>query len=404
MRVLYFHQYFTGRGGSGGTRSYEMARALIARGHRVKIICATHPMANTGLPQPFVKGRREGNIDGIDVVEFELGYSNYSSIARRAWVFLRYALACIGYALREDYDVLFATSTPLTVVLPGAAGRIFRRKPFVLEIRDLWPELPRALGMKNPLLLGAMGFLEWLGYRTATRCIGLSPGIVEGIRARRPGARPIAMVPNCSDTDLFRPTSHKELNLPGVRPTDFTAMFCGAHGIANGLEAVLDAAAELKKRGVEGIRIVLVGDGKSKPALQASANARGLDNVTFVKPLPKAQLAERLSEVHVGLMILKNVPAFYFGTSPNKFFDYLSAGLPVLCNYPGWVSELITQNDCGVAVPPDDPSRFADALIQLRAQGERLAAMGKNARHLAEDTFSRERLAALWVHELEAAR
>jgi glycosyltransferase involved in cell wall biosynthesis len=120
--------------------------------------------------------------------------------------------------------------------------------------------------------------------------------------------------------------------------------------------------------------------------------------------MPKRRLAEILGAADVGLMLLADVPAFYYGTSPNKFFDYISAGLPVLNNYPGWLAGLIEENQCGIAVPPGQPEVFADALEKLSDDADRCCEMGRQARRLAEQRFDRLRLAAEFVNLLESVR
>jgi glycosyltransferase involved in cell wall biosynthesis len=404
MKILYFHQHFGTPQGSSGTRSYEMARALLAAGHQVTIVCGSYQRAALNLPYDEKMGWARGEIDGIDVISLPLPYSNRDGLAKRSWLFLRFAWRSIRIALRDEYDLLFATSTPLTAGVPGIAASLLRCKPFVFEVRDLWPELPRALGMRNPLLLGGMSLLEWLSYRSAQACIGLSPGIVAGIKQRTQSAKPVAMIPNGSDLDLFQPGYRKELRLPGVAPDDFVAAFTGAHGIANGLDAVLAAAAVLKSQDQARIKLLFIGDGKEKERLVTAAQARGLDNCLFLDPMSKRELAELLGRLDCGLMILKNVPAFYYGTSPNKFFDYISAGLPVLNNYPGWLADLIAAHQCGLAVPPDDPAAFAEALIHMANHPDECAQMGQNARALAEAQFAREKLAAQMVAFLEGIR
>jgi len=163
MHVLYFHQHFTTPDGSTGTRSYEVSKRLLATGHRVTMVCGAAVLSKTGLSGPFLNGRREGSVDGIYVIELELPYSNYQSFLRRSWTFLHFAFRSIVLALRLDYDVLFATSTPLTAALPGIAARWLRRKPFVFEVRDLWPELPRAMGViRNRMVLLMMDWLEFV--------------------------------------------------------------------------------------------------------------------------------------------------------------------------------------------------------------------------------------------------
>jgi glycosyltransferase involved in cell wall biosynthesis len=347
-------------------------------------------------------GGRVGVVDGVRVIELALPYSNYLSLPRRTWVFLRYALHSIGVALTEDCDLVFASSTPLTASLPGIAARLLRGKPFVFEVRDLWPELPRAMGViRNPLVLGMMSVLEWISYHSARGCIGLSPGIVAGIRRRGIAPERVAMIPNGCDLDLAKPRESEMLSLPGVAAGDFVAAFTGAHGVANGLEAILDAAAVLRQRGRNNIKLLFVGDGKLKPSLQKRARQEELSNCLFLYPVPKHQLFELMAQIHVGLMVLANVPAFYYGTSPNKFFDYIAAGLPVLNNYPGWLADLITEHQCGIAVAPDDPEAFADALERLAGDPDLRVRMGRNARRLAESTFDRDRHAQEFADFLE---
>lgn len=181
------------------------------------------------------------------------------------------------------------------------------------------------------------------------------------------------------------------------------AIFAGTHGMANGLDAVLDAAAVLKRRDRNDIKLLLIGNGKLKAQLQARATREDLSNVVFHDPVTKARLAGLMQATDIGMQILANVPAFYYGTSPNKFFDYIAAGLPVLNNYPGWLSDMIEAENCGYAVPPADPEAFADALEQAAGERERLKEMGQNARQLASNQFDRVGLSAKWVSWLEGA-
>jgi glycosyltransferase involved in cell wall biosynthesis len=406
MRVLYYHQHFSTPRGAGGTRSYEVARRLVEQGHAVTIACGAYAMGDTGLRTAFTRGRREGVVDGIRVIEFQLSYSNHDPFLKRSLTFMRYALRSVMLALRERYDVVLASSTPLTAALPGIAARWLRRKPFVFEVRDLWPELPRAMGViRNPVVLLLLSGLELVAYRSAVRCVALSPGIAQGIVRRGIAPGRVVTIPNAADLDLFRSDPAVPLpDLPGVQPGDFVAAFTGAHGIANGLGAVLDAAAVLERRGVRHIRLLFIGDGREKPALEARARAEGLAQCHFMDPLPKRDLAQLLCRrVNVGLMILANVPAFYFGTSPNKFFDYLASGLPVLVNYPGWMADMVTTEGLGRTVPPDDPAAFADALCEMSDNAGALAEMRRRSRALAERQFARDTLARELIDVLASA-
>jgi glycosyltransferase involved in cell wall biosynthesis len=388
MRLLYIHQHFATPKGSAGIRSYQMARRMVERGHEVTMLCGRGVDGQAGLNGPFKR---------------DLAYSNNDGFLKRTGTFLAFMLRTSRLVFTEPYDVLFATTTPLTVGVPGILGRWLRRKPFVFEVRDLWPELPRAMGViHNPVMLWAMRVLEWASYRSADRLIGLSPGIVEGIARRGVALERIALVPNGCDLDIFSPDAER-WHPPEIRDTDLLAIFAGAHGLANGLDSVLDAAAVLQRRGIDDIRIVLIGNGMRKPALLERANKESLRNVVFLDPVPKTQLVSIFKRADVGLQILANIPAFYYGTSPNKFFDYIAAGLPVLNNYPGWLAELIEANKCGAVVPPADADAFADALLRFAEDRIKTRHMGAQALRLAQHNFARDTLAEQWAEWVEKA-
>jgi glycosyltransferase involved in cell wall biosynthesis len=393
MRILYFHQHFTTPKGSGGTRSYEFAQALIARGHQVTIICGQMDRDSLNLAFDKKCGWSRGLIDGIDVIALPLHYSNHDGVGRRLITFFKYAIKSIKIALDFEYDLVFATSTPLTAALPGIFASWLKQKKFIFEVRDLWPELPRAMGMKNPILLGGMWVIEGCAYRASIGCVGLSPGIVQGIRHRSTKNHPIALIPNGCDLEIFKPQPKSIIKIQGIKPGDFVAGFTGAHGKANGLDAIIEAARELKKRNIKNIKFLLIGDGSEKARLQKVAAQEQLESIIFHPPISKLALAQITAQLDCGLMFLDNIPAFYYGTSPNKFFDYISAGIPVINNYPGWLAEMIKQNYCGVAVPPRDTQTLVNSLIELYANPDRCKQMGQSSRHLAEEKFSRSLLA-----------
>jgi len=380
-----------------------MARKLVSRGHHVTMVCGSYGGGHTGLDSAFHNGRRRGSVDGIDIIEFDLAYSNSDGLMKRSLTFLRYAARCVGLVFSQPADLVFATTTPLTAGIPGIFARLFTRKRFVFEVRDLWPELPREMGViRNPVVLWAMSLLEWASYRSAHKLVALAPGIAAGLQKQGVPEADIATIPNGCDLDIFADRSDA-WRPEGIGPDDLMATFAGTHGVANGLDVVLDAAAELKKRGRKDIKLLLIGQGKLKAGLQERASRAGLTNVVFAEPVDKKRLAGLMAASDLGLQILANVPAFYYGTSPNKFFDYIAAGLPVLTNYPGWLADMVEENKCGFTVLPGDAVAFANALETAAADREALRKMGRNSRMLAEARFSRDDLAEQFVDWLEAA-
>ncbi len=386
MKILYFHQHFSTPNGSTGTRSYEFAKKLIKSGNSVTMVCGSYWIAESGVSTPFKNGKRTGIVDGIKVIELDLNYSNNINFFKRSIIFLKYSLRGLKISLTEDYQVLFATSTPLTAGIPGIFAKIFRKKHFIFEVRDLWPELPKALGViKNPILLYLMNILESITYYFSDICIGLSPGILDGIKKKSPN-KPLFMIPNGCDLNLVQ-------KKPFTLKKPFVAVFTGAHGYANGLDKVLDVIEVLNKQKRDDIQIQFIGDGIMKSRLKAEAKRKRLKNYLFLDPMPKNLLFEYIQKnASVGLMVLENIPAFYYGTSPNKFFDYLSLGLPVINNYPGWLSSLIRDNNCGIAVEPNNSELFSEALIKLKDNPGLLKEIANNCRALARNKFNRENL------------
>lgn len=405
MHVLYFHQYFCTPEGNSGIRSYEMSRHLVDRGHKVTMVFARSPRLISPLREyPFRKGSRKGTYEGIDLVEFDMLYNNKFNFVKRSIIFLKYSLKSLQLIYAIDFDIVIASSTPLTAGIPGLVMKLLgKRKPFVFEVRDLWPELPREMGViKNRIVLWVLGTLEYLLYNKADACIALSPGIKSGIERRLKSPKPVHLIPNGCDLDLIRPGRHLKSIYPGLNETDFVSIFIGAHGIANGLDNLLNVASYLKfKLGDETIKFVMIGDGNMKVRLQKRARSEELNNVIFMDPVPKKEIMKYLWAADVGLMLLADVPAFYYGTSPNKFFDYISSGLPVLNNYPGWIADMITGNNLGIAVIPGDVEGFANALIRLKNNKDELGEMGRNARQFAELNFDRHKLAEEFEETLQ---
>jgi len=409
MRILYLHQHFSLPAGATATRAFAMARALAVRGHAVTLACGRYAGATTGLEAlPFRRGRRTGRVAGLDLVEFAIPCGNAQGLAARAGAFLRFAAAATPLALRRSWDVVVASSTPLTVALPALLARRLRGTPFVFEIRDPWPELPRAMGGVPRPLLAAMEPLATAACRRAAAVVALSEGMAETAIARGADPEQVAVVPNGCDLDLFGPQV-APWRPPEAASWEVLAVYAGAHGRANGLHQLLDAAAWLKGRGVRSVRLVLVGEGAEKPALTARAAREGLDNVTFLDPLPKPRLAALLAGSQIGVQCLAPVPEFAEWTAPNKLMDYLAAGLPVVSNLPGRAARLLdgdgtTFAPCGISVPPGgDGAALGRALAALAADPARRRRLGEAARAQAVLRWDRRLLAERFCSVVEAA-
>jgi glycosyltransferase involved in cell wall biosynthesis len=390
VRIVYVHQYFLTPEMPGGTRSYEWARRLARRGHEVHVVTT-----DTVAPRGSRRWRTSG-IEGVTVHWLPVPYSNAQSYARRLWAFVRFMLWSSVRATRLRPDVVLATSTPLTVAVPGIVASRLRRVRFVFEVRDLWPELPIQVGaLRDPVSRALARALARLAYRNATHVVALSPGMAAGVRRYGIPADRVSVVPNASDLELFAGGAEAGRSLRaahdwlGNRPL---VVYAGTFGIANEVEWVARLAAAV--RPLDGdVRFLLLGDGRRVEAVRDLARELGvLDRTVFVQdPVPKAQMPGVLAAADVASSVFAPLPGMA-DNSANKFFDALAAGRPVLLNYGGWQADLVREHGAGLVLDRDDLEGSARALVALLRDGDALAASGKAARALAEQQFSRDAL------------
>ena len=405
MHILYLHQYFATRKGTTGTRSYEFARYLVGKGHRVTMM--TSGLENREFPVLKDKKYAEFETEGINVVAISAAYNDPQvgtgmSGLQRIFKFYQFAwLACrVGKKLPAP-DVVFATHTPLTIGLAGLTlGRYFN-VPFVFEVRDLWPEALVNVGaLKNPLVIWWLERMAKKIYSGAKHIVALSPGMKEGIIRTGVSVNKVTVIPNASDLDLFRPEIDGSAQRQRLGLKDrFAAIYFGAMGLANGLEYVIEAARILADRGNNNIVVMLLGSGGKRADLKKLTSEYELKNVIFSDPAyDKERLAQIVAGCDVCLTIYRATKEHTW--SPNKMFDALAAGKPVLINVPGWLGETIEKNNCGRCLDAHRPEMLADSLQELAANPELCRQMGKNARELAEREFDRRKLANLFENVL----
>lgn len=389
MKIAYLHDYFTTPEGSSGTRSYEFAKRLVDCGHEVSILCSNHDRFFQEK-KAFTGGARELSIDGFKVIQFNVPYSNKLSFNRRMIAFLKQSYLSVQYLVKNDFDIVYASSPPISSGLTAIIYKILKRKKIIFEIRDSWPEVPIKLKvLKNPVIILLSKILEKIIYSLSSAFVVLSPGAGDRIRDLGFKKKEIALIPNGCDTEFFKPVTLKSFG-------SINAVYFGAHGYANGLDYIINFSKWLKINKIDKnlkINIHLIGDGMLKERLVFEASTSNIDNIFFHNPVPKSDLPSLLKkiEANVGLQLLRNEKVFYYGTSPNKFFDYLSLGLPVINNYKGWVADMISENKLGYFVSPDSFDELYEAFILLSDKDNQLQ-FSKNARNFAEMHFSRSLL------------
>ncbi len=402
MKIAYIFQHFATNEGRTGTRGYDVGRHLVEEGHEVTMICGLFGLSGLKPMPPWQLFRTE-YIEGMKVVVCNVPYSNKLSIPQRVWAFFGYAgLATVALARERDVDVVFGTSTPLTVGLPTRIGAALKRVPYVFEVRDLWPEDLVAAGrMKEGPALRFWEWLEAFSYGKAHKILLVSKGFHDRMLERGFEPDRLETLVLGGDASLFRDLKPNTDFLAQHGLADkYVAAFTGAHGDANGLFQLLDAAEELRDR--DDIAVILIGDGSAKPSLVTDAAARGLTNIHFIDAMPKSKLVHVLAACDVGLMILKQLERPRWVT-PNKLFDYMFVGLPVLVNFAGTTAELVDDEGVGCSVTPGDPKALAAQLrawADDKAEAKRLGARGKE---LAFKKFDRRPIAKRLVQILSEA-
>ncbi len=388
MHILIIHQAFASLEEPGGTRHYEFARRLAAAGHRVTVIAS--PVSYiTGMPTEVVN-EAEVTGGGITILRATVYSAHHRSFLHRMAAFFSFMVSSFGIGLGvKKVDLVWGTSPPIFQGVTAWLLARLKRVPFLFEVRDLWPQFAVAVGvLRNPLIIRLSEWLEGFLYRRADRVMVNSPGFLEHVKSR--GARQVELIPNGADPAMFNPADDGAAfrRTHGLEEK-FVALYAGAHGMSNDLEVVLDAAQLLA--GEKEIQIVLLGDGKEKPALEEHAAALGLSNVTFLPSVPKSEMPAALAGAEACIAILKPLEE-YKTTYPNKVFDYMAAGRPVVLAIDGVIREVVEAAGCGIFAEPGNPAALAEAIRQLAEDPQKSRRMGLKGREYLEQHFDREQI------------
>lgn len=391
-RILVFYQYFCTPKGAYSTRCYEFTRRWAAAGHDVTVVTSIYDKSDLE-PRGFLT---RFEIAGVHVRAMNLRLSNKHGMVHRLWTFFLYSLMSCWYAVTLPCDTVVASSGPITVGVPGLLARWLRRRRLIFEVRDLWPEGAIQLGLLRSRW--AIRFARWferLCYRHSDVVVALSPGMAEGVRLVSPTSR-VVTIPNAADLDVFYPGHPVPAEIQAQVAGRFVLLYAGTLGRANNGIEIVDLATELRSRGMTDVRIYILGDGFERAEMEQLLKARGLDNLVFLGNRAKTEVASWHAVAGATLCGFKPVPVLAT-CSPNKLFDSLAAGCPVLNNTDGWMRDLLAAADCGFTYSYGDVTCAADRILELRNDPARRAAMGLNARRLAESDFSRDLLARRYL-------
>ena len=389
MHILLIHQAFASLNEAGGTRHHEIARQLAIRGHKVTVLTGqVSYLTGEKIVNP---GWVRSEVDdlGVKILRTYVYRGWHRSFFHRIFSFISFMISSFLVGLgRKKVDLVWGTSPPL---FQGFTAWILARlkgAKFLFEVRDLWPKFAVSVGvLRNPILIWLSRGLERFLYRNADRIVINSPGFRNHVLDR--GARNVELIPNGVDTDMFSPEmADSEFGDQAELRGKFVVTYAGAHGESNDLEVVLGAALNLCDN--KEICFVLIGDGKEKASLIEKSKNMGLENIFFYPSVSKVKIPGILAAADVCVAILKPIDAFKT-TYPNKVFDYMAAGKPVLLAIDGVIRDVVEAAGAGIFVPPGNSEALASAVEEMWQNPKEVKRMGAAGREYVKVNFDRSK-------------
>ena len=386
MHILLIHQAFAAINEPGGTRHHEFARLLAKQGHQVSIIASTVSYL-TGVKGEQTKVVSE--FDGLIHIYRAYTYSAlHKSFFHRLLSFFSFMISSFFISLRISHvDVVWGTSPPIFQSFTAWLVARIKRAKFLLEIRDLWPAFAIAVGvLQNKFIIALSLWLERFLYRHADQLVVNSPGFIQHVQEK--GGKNITLIPNGADETFFQQNLQNEYHLNSLWKDQFVVLYAGAHGMSNDLSTVLATAKLLAEQ--NDILFAFLGDGKEKYHLIKEAENLNLKNVQFIDPVPKTEISAYFQAASVCLAILKPLE-LYKTTYPNKVFDYMAAGKPIILAIDGVIRDVVEDAGCGYFCQPADPQAIAHCILKLKGlDPSALQALGENGKEYLRQHFDRK--------------
>ncbi len=404
MKIILFHQYFLGKNDPGGSRWNELTNYFSKKEHlKINVLAGNIHYATGKQILPNTWSNKE-KIDGNITLYRTWTYSGYnSSFIGRVVGYLSYTFSSLVKSLGlEKPNVIIITSPSIFVGISAITLSKIKNIPFILEVRDLWPESAITTGvLNNRTLLNILYWLEYRLYKYSEKIVVLTPAFKENIEKRFPEfTGKIEIITNGADFSIMdssdKATSIREQYGWGEKKV---YAYFGAHGVANDLMQVVEAAKHMQK--YDDIHFVLIGDGMQKEALTAKAAEYGLQNIQFIDSIPKTEVVDYIKAIDVGMAILKKTDTFKT-VYPNKVFDYMSCKKPVLVTIDGITRTLIEKADCGIYSEPENVEAFEEAILSFgKMNNDELETLGENGFEYVKEHFDREKLAEKYIDVLK---
>ncbi len=379
MRILYLDADFATAAGDTGPRSYAFARRLRARGHQVSMLTSDRQFT----PPPKTGVAAETVVEGVPVTVLEVGLGRSRSKIGRLWHHLRFALGAVRHVLACDRpEVIYVTSPPLSAIVPCLLARWIRGVPFVMEVREVWPEVPHGINLiRSRGLVFVLRQLALAGYRWASRIVALTDPAVNHIRADAPQSGKVSKIGTCCDLDLFEAGDGSAIRSRNGWAGKFVCLHVGPMVRSSGIEAILRVADALRED--EQFVFWLVGGGEARAEIERNIRDRDLRNVFIQDAVSRSELPQVIAAADLCLLTVRRFRVLE-QAGGERMFDYLAAGKPVLLNYSGWQRDLLEAQGAGLGTSMGDYGEFFERICRLCDRPELRADMGRKARRLAE--------------------
>ena len=403
MHILFLCHYFPPEVNAPASRTYENAKRWVRAGHRVTVLTC-HPSHPGGVVYPGFRNSLHAwdEIDGIRVLRVGTYLSANKGFIKRTSNYVSFMFSAVAQCWRvKDVDLVVSTSPQFFCGMGGYFVSRLKRRPWVLEIRDLWPESIIAVGaIRNRRVIKALEGIESFLYRKADHIVSLTNAFKRHIMGRGIAAEKISIVTNGADLERYAPGermngARKEL---GLGEEVFLASYIGTHGMAHGLRTILKAAKRLENE--PNIRFLLVGDGAEREKLLREKEDMGLTNVIMLGQQPKERMPEFLAATDACLVLL--IKSELFKTVlPSKIFEAMAMKRPIVLGVEGESRELVEEGGCGVCIEPESDLELAEAVLKLAREPELRRGLGERGAEFVARRFDREGLAMEYLGVLE---
>ena len=394
MRILFFCQYFTPEVGAPAARTHEHARRWVERGHQVTVLCGlpNHP---DGIVPLDYRGKwlyRE-TIDGIQVLRCWFVVAPNKGVFKRCISFLSFMASAVGFGILATgkCDIVVGTTPQMLCALGGYLVSRVKRRPFVLEVRDLWPKHIIDLGtITNPIVIRGLQRLEMFLYRRSRAVITVSEASRRYIKERGISPEKLFTITNGIDEQFFVPKEKNGLRSARGWSDKFVVLYIGTHGLSQGLDTILDTAELLADE--SRFHFVFVGSGAEWGGLSEEAKRRRLGNTEFLPSQPKADMPDFYAAADACLVPLKKRDVFRYNI-PSKMFEIMACARPIILGAEGQARQLLNEADAGIAVEPENAAAYRDAIERLAADPALCEQFGANGRAHVVANYTRDRKA-----------